>query len=163
LITRIIISALDEGTFSLQTFYFKRIRRIFPALIAMLTVVLTAGALLLFADEYKLLSKHAMAGVAFISNIIFWTESGYFEVASSKKPLLHLWSLGIEEQFYLLWPVLLLLAHKLRLNKVKLTFTLLVLSFILNVYFVKKYPTATFYLPHTRIWELLFGALLSML
>ncbi len=101
------------------------------------------------------------ASAAFVSNISLWLQSGYFDIESGKKPLLHLWSLGIEEQFYLFWPPLLMLAARLRLSLLAVACVIGLASFALNVALIGPDPVATFYLPFTRAWELLAGAALA--
>ena len=120
LITSIIFLNLQERKFSIYDFYARRIRRIFPPLFVVLLVVYALGWLSLFALEYQQLGKHIFSGALFFSNITLLNESGYFDTASELKPLLHLWSLAIEEQFYIFWPLVLILAHKLRLKNIKL-------------------------------------------
>jgi peptidoglycan/LPS O-acetylase OafA/YrhL len=115
----------------------------------------------LLADEQKQLAKHIAAGSSFISNFILWNESGYFDIAGDTKPLKHLWSLGIEEQFYIIWPLLLWLAWKRRFNLFTITLTITIGSFLLNLEGIKRDPVATFYSPQTRLWELLSGSLLA--
>jgi len=105
LITGIILSSLENENFSYTWFYTRRIKRIFPALILVLFACLGLGWLVLLPDEFAQLGKHTFAGSTFLANFVFWNESGYFDNAAATKPLLHLWSLGIEEQFYLLWPL----------------------------------------------------------
>ena len=107
LITGIILDELGRGRFTFTGFYWRRIRRIFPALILVLAACLALGWRVLLPDEFAQLGKHVAAGAAFVSNIALWRESGYFDAAAELKPLLHLWSLGIEEQFYIFWPLLL--------------------------------------------------------
>jgi peptidoglycan/LPS O-acetylase OafA/YrhL len=162
LITGIIVRELDAEKFTLLTFYVRRVRRIFPALIVLLCVVLLLGWLWLLPSAYAQLSSDVVAGAAFSANIALWLKSGYFDIESAKKPLLHLWSLGIEEQFYLAWPLVLMLAARLRFNLLAVAASLAALSFALNVAMVGKDPVATFYLPFTRAWELLAGGLLAM-
>jgi peptidoglycan/LPS O-acetylase OafA/YrhL len=99
LISGIILGGIDRGTFSFGDFYARRVKRIFPALLLVLLTVSSFGWFCLYTDEYERLGKHVAAGAAFLSNIILWKEAGYFDPASDLKPLLHLWSLGIEEQF----------------------------------------------------------------
>src|SRR6185295_2121031 len=98
LITGIILDDLGAGRFTLAGFYWRRIRRIFPALILVLSAVLLLGWQVLLPDEFRTLGKHVAAGAGFVSNIALWREAGYFDAAAEAKPLLHLWSLGIEEQ-----------------------------------------------------------------
>lgn len=161
LISTIIFENLERNRFSFLDFYARRIRRIFPALILVLLVCCGLGWTALFADEFKQLGKHVAGGAGFVSNLVLRSESGYFDNAASTKPLLHLWSLGIEEQFYLVWPLLLWLAWRLRLNFVACLIALAVLSFALNIGKVGKDAVAAFYLPQTRFWELMVGSLLA--
>lgn len=112
LISTNIYIGLKNKSFSFLDFYSRRIRRIFPALIVVLITVYFIGWLCLLPKEFELLGKHILASTVFISNFSFWNEAGYFDVNSSFKPLLHLWSLGIEEQFYIFWPLFLYLAYK---------------------------------------------------
>lgn len=118
----------------------------------MLIFCLIVGWLVLLPQEYQQLGKHTAAGSIFLSNIILWSESGYFNNSSDTKPLLHLWSLGIEEQFYILWPFLLWFSWKKRLSTLTFLVVLIFISFNLNIYFVINDPITTFYLPHTRFW-----------
>lgn len=161
LISTIIYESLENGTFSFSEFYARRIRRIFPALIIVMTMCLLVGWFLLMAGEYRLLGKHSAAVAGFISNFIFWQESGYFDVASEAKPLLHLWSLAIEEQFYIFWPLLIYLAYNRKFNLLWLGIALAVGSFILNVSMVHEDPIQSYYSPVTRFWELLIGSILG--
>lgn len=114
LISTIIIVGLERNNFSFIEFYTRRIKRIFPALLLVLISSFAFGWFVLLADEYKQLGKHIAGGAGFVSNYLFWNESGYFDNAAETKPLLHLWSLGIEEQFYIIWPLLLWLAWRTR-------------------------------------------------
>jgi peptidoglycan/LPS O-acetylase OafA/YrhL len=160
LISSIIIKNLELGSFSFLEFYNRRIRRIFPALILVLFSCAIAGWYLISQGEYAHLGKDITGGAGFVSNFVLWSESGYFDRASDSKPLLHLWSLGIEEQFYILWPPMLWFAWKKRWNMTSVTIAILLLSFSLNVAFIQIYPVGTFYSPMTRFWELLLGAAL---
>jgi peptidoglycan/LPS O-acetylase OafA/YrhL len=161
LITGIIVRELDRQTFSLLAFYNRRIRRIFPALITVLVVVLVLGWLWMLPAAYAQLSADVFASAAFFSNIALLLQSGYFDIESGKKPLLHLWSLGIEEQFYLFWPLILMLVARLRLSILTVASVIGVASFAFNVALIGSDPVATFYLPFTRAWELLAGAVLA--
>jgi peptidoglycan/LPS O-acetylase OafA/YrhL len=107
LISTIIFENLDRGTFSFAEFYARRIKRIFPALLLVLIASFAFGWFALLADEFKQLGKHIAAGAGFVSNLVLWSEAGYFDNSAETKPLLHLWSLGIEEQFYIIWPFVL--------------------------------------------------------
>ena len=107
LISSVIFSNLEGGSFSIAGFYNRRIRRIFPALLIVMGCSLAFGWATFFADEYTQLAKHVAGGAAFVSNFLLYHESGYFDNTSETKPMLHLWSLAIEEQFYIFWPLLL--------------------------------------------------------
>jgi peptidoglycan/LPS O-acetylase OafA/YrhL len=161
LITGIIARQLDLGRFSLVGFYNRRIRRIFPALIVLLAAVLVLGWLWMLPAAYAQLSSDVFASAAFFANIALLLQSGYFDVEAAKKPLLHLWSLGIEEQFYLFWPLILMLAARLRVNLLAVSIVIGLASFAFNVALIGSNPVATFYLPFTRAWELLAGAALA--
>lgn len=158
LISTIILTNLTRGSFSFTEFYSRRVRRIFPALAAVLMFCLVAGWFLLLAEEYRLLGKHVAAGAGFISNFALWRESGYFDAAAEMKPLLHLWSLGIEEQFYIVWPLLLWLCWKKRWSFATATLGIAILSFAVNILTYRKSVIANFYSPQSRFWELLIGA-----
>lgn len=161
LITSIILKAQSNAGFNLLEFYSHRIKRIFPSLIVVLVFSLIIAWYVLLADEYKALGKHVAAGAGYVSNLLLKQESGYFDIAAELKPLLHLWSLGIEEQFYLIWPLLLILALRANLNPLAVITFCMVVSFMLNVFNVEHKTTQVFYLPLTRSWELLTGAVLS--
>jgi peptidoglycan/LPS O-acetylase OafA/YrhL len=161
LITGIIARELDLQRFSLRGFYGRRIRRIFPALITVLLAVLVLGWLWMLPSAYAQLSSDVFASAAFFSNIALMLQSGYFDIESDKKPLLHLWSLGIEEQFYLFWPLILMLVARMRLGFLAAASVIGVASFALNVALIGSDPVATFYLPFTRVWELAAGAALA--
>jgi peptidoglycan/LPS O-acetylase OafA/YrhL len=161
LISTIVFSNLERNSFSFIEFYSRRIKRIFPALILVLIAVYTFGWFVLLGDEYKQLGKQIAGGAGFISNFILWNESGYFDNAAVTKPLLHLWSLGIEEQFYIIWPLLLWFTWKQRLNLLVITISLAVISFSLNIIYIQAEPVATFYSPQTRFWELMVGSTLA--
>ena len=152
---------LEHQTFGFWQFYEKRIVRIFPALIFVLLFSYGIGWFVLFADEYQQLGKHIAGGASFISNFMFWQEVGYFYNAAATKPLLHLWSLGIEEQFYIIWPLLLWLFSKRSLHLLILSSAIALASFSLNLVLNSTNPIADFYSPLTRFWELMAGCLLA--
>lgn len=162
LISGIIYDDLSNGCFSLINFYVRRIRRIFPALILTLSATLAFGCFALFPNELQELSKHILGGASFISNLILWHESGYFDRASELKPLLHLWSLGVEEQFYIFWPLLLRLSWR-RVPMMVIVTLLFATSFFVNVAMVENNHNAAFYSPLSRLWELAAGAILAQL
>ncbi len=161
LITGIIWEALEANEFSLGWFYSRRVKRIFPALFLVLLFVCVVGWFMLLPDEYERLGKHIAGGAAFISNLLLWKESGYFDVVAETKPLLHLWSLGIEEQFYIVWPLGLYVLHRLRLNLYPALLVVIILSFALNLHQVGNDPVSAFYSPFARFWELALGGLLA--
>jgi peptidoglycan/LPS O-acetylase OafA/YrhL len=161
LITGIITRELEASCFSLIGFYNRRIRRIFPALIAVLAATLALGWFWMLPQAFAQLGSDSFASAAFLANIALLLQSGYFDIEAARKPLLHLWSLGIEEQFYLFWPLLLMLAARLRLKIIAVAAVLGAGSFVLNVALIGSNPVATFYLPFTRAFELLAGAALA--
>jgi peptidoglycan/LPS O-acetylase OafA/YrhL len=165
LISGILFVELDGGGFGFGKFYARRIRRIFPALLVVMAACFAFGWFALTADEYKQLGKHLAAGAGFISNLTSWRESGYFDSAADTKPLLHLWSLAIEEQFYLLWPVALWAVYRRRGSRpalcLALCLVLIAASFALNLHWAHSNPVADFYSPLTRTWELLAGGVLA--
>ena len=163
LISTIIFTSLDRNSFSFAEFYVRRIRRIFPALLLVLSACFAAGWFALLPGEYKQLGKHIAGGSGFISNFILWNESGYFDNAAETKPLLHLWSLGIEEQFYIAWPLLAWIAWETRLRFLYLTIAIALLSFLLNVRETGINTVNAFYLPDTRFWELMLGSILAII
>jgi len=158
LISSILFKSIQSGGFSFSEFYAGRIRRIFPALLLVLLCAYVFGWLVLLPDEFKQLGNHIAAGAGFIQNFVLWKEAGYFDTATELKPLMHLWSLAVEEQFYLLYPLLIWLAWRMRLNLLAVVIVLGLLSFYLNVSEIKHDTVKTFFLPQTRFWELLAGA-----
>ncbi|WP_341743785.1 acyltransferase family protein [Azonexus hydrophilus] len=161
LITGILLDSLNNAKFDLLDFYRRRIRRIFPALTLVFAITLLVGALVLLPSEFALLGKHVARGSIFTSNFVLLNESGYFDTLAESKPLLHLWSLAIEEQFYIAWPILLYLAHKARLRIIYVTLALLVLSFAFGLWQINDNAAKAYFLPHSRFWELLVGASLA--
>jgi peptidoglycan/LPS O-acetylase OafA/YrhL len=154
LISSIIFAGLDNGDFSFADFYARRARRIFPALILVLLASLVAGWFFLLPEEYKQLGKHVVASVAFAQNIALWKETGYFDSGIESKPIMHLWSLGIEEQFYLIFPFLVWGLWRFQFKPLILVVLLLVFSFGGNLQMLEADPAGAFFLPHTRFWEL---------
>ncbi|HEV8108764.1 MAG TPA: acyltransferase family protein [Burkholderiales bacterium] len=161
LISSIIFDDLKGGRFSFAGFYWRRVRRIFPALVLVLAACLALGWLLMLPDEYAVLGKHVAAGAGFASNIVLWREAGYFDTTADLKPLLHLWSLGVEEQYYLVWPLLLFLFRGRRAQMLGMIATIAALSFAANIWLTLYKPGAAFFLPVGRFWELLAGSLLA--
>ncbi len=161
LISSILFTDLERSSFSFIDFYSRRIKRIFPALLFVLLSCLAFGSVVLLADEYRQFGKHAAAGAGFVSNITLWNEIGYFDNASDTKPLLHLWSLGVEEQFYIAWPLLLFLIWQKRMHFLMLVAILALASFSLSVFSLDGHADAAFYSPLCRFWELMTGSLLA--
>jgi len=161
LISSIIFSNLEQERFSIISFYDKRIRRIFPALALVMFASFVMGWFTLLQDEFEKLGEHLIAGTAFVSNFVLKRESGYFDSAAELKPMLHLWSLAIEEQFYIFWPLLLAVVWKYKLGFLRITALLGISSFALNVYLINVNPVSAFYLPFTRFWELMVGGVLA--
>lgn len=164
LITQILIKDMEDGSYSLSDFYARRIRRILPALLAMLMFVLAAAPFFLLPSEFSGLWKEALGTLFFVANIVYWRDSGYFSPDAEAKPLLHMWSLGIEEQFYIFAPLALWLALKYGRKYLSvLIASLALLSFIASAMLTERYAGASFYLLPTRAWELLAGAFLASL
>jgi peptidoglycan/LPS O-acetylase OafA/YrhL len=161
LISTILFTSMDHNSFSFWRFYARRIRRIFPALLVVLLACLLLGWLVLFSNEYTHLAKHIAGGAAFVSNFVLWNEAGYFDTSAETKPLLHLWSLGIEEQFYILWPLLLYCTWKCTGGWFALLAVVLVGTFVFNIRTVVIDSTAAFYSPLARFWELMAGGMLA--
>ncbi|WP_341646910.1 acyltransferase family protein [Thauera sp. SDU_THAU2] len=163
LISRIIFRKLETAEFSFAEFYAHRARRIFPALITVLLAGYAAGWFMLLPDAFGSLGKHMAGGAAFVQNIVLLREHGYFDTASELKPLLHLWSLAIEEQFYLLYPLLVWTAWRLGFHLAITIGLLCLLSFALNIAWTQDAPVKAFFLPLTRFWELFAGGMLAWL
>jgi peptidoglycan/LPS O-acetylase OafA/YrhL len=161
LITGSILNDYFAGTFRFKKFYSNRIRRIFPALIVVFSVLIVIGYLILTPKEYYRLSKEIIWGIEFDSNIYYLNEAGYFDIRSDLKILLNLWSLAIEEQFYILWPVLLWMLLKLRKNIISIIIGLCLASFFINIYLANVDLVSDFYRPDARFWELMIGAALA--
>jgi peptidoglycan/LPS O-acetylase OafA/YrhL len=163
LITSILYGELVDGRMSIVRFYERRVRRIFPALFAMLTAMLPVAAFVLMPDDLRALGKYLAATALFSANILFWLETNYFAAAAELNPLLHTWSLAVEEQFYILFPLLLAATYRFARSWLA---TILILgaagSLTLSAWGVSHYPTAAFYLLPPRAWELLLGSLLAI-
>ena len=163
LISGILLREQAVGTFSIVRFYERRVRRILPALVAVLIFVFIAGYFALLPSEMKELGQSILAALFSAANIFFWKSSSYFQAPALSKPLLHTWSLAVEEQFYVVFPILLLLLHRLPRRYLKLAILLMALaSFAASATGVYTHAGATFYLPHTRAWELLLGTILAL-
>ncbi|MCT7378216.1 acyltransferase family protein [Chelativorans salis] len=162
LITGIITGEIERGDFSVIHFYERRARRLLPALFAVLITSFIAGWFLLIPSEFSDLSHSATATLFFSSNLFFWNSLGYFSDASEFHPLLHTWSLAVEEQFYLLFPLALVISQGRRQATQRIIISIVLLgSLVLSIYAVKHFPEGAFYLLPTRAWELMCGALLA--
>ncbi len=162
LITSILIEQSENRRFSIITFYERRIRRIFPALFTVIAFCVLVSPFLLFPNDLKDFGQSVVAATGFSSNHLFWLESGYFDAPAEQKPLLHTWSLAVEEQFYIVFPVLIVLITKFAQSRYLTYFVVIaLLSFAASLFGVLHAPEATFYLAPTRAWELLLGAILA--
>lgn len=161
LITSIIAAEIAAGSFSIAEFYARRIRRLFPALLLVLVASLVVGWRILLPDELIEIGKEAAGGSAFVGNLVFWRERGYFQAADEAKPLLHLWSLGVEEQFYAVWPLLLIVAWRWK-KMLPAAIAIAAASFMWNMAAYRNHAIDAFYLPMPRFWELMAGACLAL-
>jgi peptidoglycan/LPS O-acetylase OafA/YrhL len=163
LITQLLIRDIRAEQFSIVRFYERRIRRILPALLATLTATFLLGLYYCLPAELVDLARSLVAAILSFSNVYFWEVAGYFDAPAAGKPLLHTWSLAVEEQFYIVWPLLLLYGHRLcGRYLLHATAALTALSLAASALLVHSHPDATFYLPFTRFWELSIGGLLAL-
>ena len=166
LMTGIIVKALERGTFSVVSFYVARGRRIVPALATLCALLLALGWFVLLPSDYKMLSTHSVYALMFSSNVEFWQEAGYFDVASHEKWLLHTWSLSLEWQFYLILPLFLWSVWCLRPGRLAQTWAVglcFMTSVAVSVLVTENHQNAAFYLLHTRAWEMLGGGFVFLL
>lgn len=159
LITGLLLKNFCENGFHILHFYERRIRRIFPALFTVLAFSAVAGWFLLTPEQFRSLGSNIAGGAAFASNFVLLQQSGYFDVSAAVKPLLHLWSLGVEEQYYIFWPLALWLAVLRKRSTLALSAALFCASFVFNI--SKAGTPAAFYLPFSRAWELMAGGFLA--
>jgi peptidoglycan/LPS O-acetylase OafA/YrhL len=162
LISSVILREIDSASFSIKEFYRRRIRRIFPALVVMMLVTAIVSSYYMLPTQLYAFAKSLLAATFSISNFYFLSTAGYFS-SNIDKPLLHTWSLAVEEQFYILFPLFLLVLRRFFPRRFKSAIVAVATaSFILSVWVVHSSPTTAFYLPTTRAWELLLGAMLSI-
>lgn len=166
LMTAIIMPQLDGHRFSLTSFYFARIRRIAPALVFLCAALLVLGWFIAPPAEYKKIASHSAYSLTFTSNIEYWLEAGYFDELSSEKWLLHTWSLSVEWQFYLIYPIALIAIYQVPNRKPPVTVALVLAalaSFVATIATANINPNAAFFLLHTRAWEMLLGGIVYQL
>lgn len=162
LITRIIVSELEKGTFSIINFYERRARRILPMLFFIMAITIPVAWIILLPSNMKSFADSLIAVSTFSSNFLFWSESGYWDTASSLKPLLHTWSLAVEEQFYIVFPILLIITASLKKKWIIIIVLLLsFLSLIIAQWGATNLKSANFFLIPSRIWELAIGAIIA--
>lgn len=163
LITSIVIAGVNNNNFSFKSFYQRRIRRIFPSLIIVLAFSGIFGWLILLEGEFNSLGTHIYASSLFVQNIMLWHGTSYFDVNSNFKPLLHIWSLSVEEQFYIAYPILLWWGLKKNmLVTLVLLLAITAISFLINIWGVSRHAMPTFYLLPARSWEFLLGCTLNL-
>lgn len=161
LMTSIIFRGLEQKNFSISKFYIARANRIIPALAVLCLTLLVFGWFFLIPTDYKVLGKHAATSTSFLSNIIYWSESGYFDSSSHEKWLLHTWSLSVEWQFYIIYPAaLVLLSRVLSVKALKNCMVhLTLIGFVFCIYATYTWPNMSYYLFPTRAWEMMCGGL----
>ncbi|MFA0441259.1 acyltransferase family protein, partial [Vibrio sp. 10N.222.51.C12] len=159
LMTGIIFRGLEKNNFSILNFYIARANRIIPALVMLCLVLLVFGWFYLTPTDYTELGKHISSSIGFMSNIIYWKESSYFAVSSYEKWLLHTWSLSVECQFYIIYPLVLVAMSKICSLKTMKSIVLIgaIIGFIFSILATYRWPTPAYYLLPTRAWELMFG------
>jgi peptidoglycan/LPS O-acetylase OafA/YrhL len=161
LITRNILVAIDAGRFSYVEFFINRMRRLFPALLTTVAASFLVGALLFSPPYMQRLAEAAIVSVLAPSNVYFWSDTGYWDIQTSLKPLLHVWSLSVEEQFYFVWPPLLLIASRAKnkgVARILLLTTLGLSSLLAAGYLSLHHPRAAFYWMPWRAFEFMIGA-----
>lgn len=163
LITRIIFDGIGDRTYSIADFYERRVRRIFPALFVMFAGCLIAACITGLQSEIAETGRSIAASIFFVSNILFYFSSGYFDDDLARNPVLHTWSLSVEEQFYVLFPILIFaIRHFSRRSQQRLLIAVTAISFAASVWRVSVEPTGAFYLVYFRAWELLLGGLVAI-
>lgn len=160
LITSIILQDCGRKRWDYINFYERRILRLFPALIIVLLASYVVGWNTLFANEFKIFGKHLLASAGFFSNYTYWLESGYFDTAAERKILLNLWSLAVEQQFYILWPILLIFLIKIKKLKSGII-AITLISFFVNIYYLFQDYSFLYFSVFTRLWEMTAGGYLG--
>lgn len=155
----IIFKGIEQKSFSITKFYIARANRIIPALAFLCLALLVFGWFSLTPIDYKLLAKHAISSISFISNIVYWSEAGYFDVSSHSKWLLHTWSLFVEWQFYIIYPlVLLFISRFCAFNVIKTLIVVgTIVGFLFSLFASFNWSSAAYFLLPTRAWEMMLG------
>jgi len=161
LISGILFNGMKQEEFSLSEFYFRRVRRLFPSLVTTLWLCLGYGYFILWTEEYQQLGKHVAAGTLFIQNILYWKEGRYWDLAAIYNPVLHLWTLAVEGQFYIIFPPLTILFWKRKWPIAVILWILFSFSILSNLVMSTQDASADFYLISYRAWEFLAGSLLA--
>lgn len=162
LVTASLSREMSRDGSGILRFYLRRARRIVPSLMVVLAGCLILGWVLLLPGEFQQLGKHVAGGAAFVSNILLYNEAGYFDAGSETKPLLHLWYLGVDAQFCLVWPLALLLLLRWCRQLWRGIAVLLLLSFVFNLFQVAHDPSGAYFLPLSRLWEFMLGGILAV-
>lgn len=163
LITGLLLDEVQNyGRIDFSRFYLRRFKRLFPAFILVILLTLISAYALFDQLKFISVSKTAMVSVFGISNLYFYKTANYFDLSSIEKPLLHIWSLNVEEQFYFIWPVILFATYRIILKRSKYFFILLSVLFLISIYFNLNHPVVTFYLPFFRFYEFLIGASIAL-
>jgi peptidoglycan/LPS O-acetylase OafA/YrhL len=164
LITSLIAPEIAQGRFSYLSFWERRARRLLPAMFTAIAATALVAYWLLMPDELQAFGRSVVSVVLFSSNFYFWSKAGYFDTSAQTSPLLHTWSLAVEEQFYLLFPaVLIAVSWSKRFRPVATVITIGAVSFLISACSVRAYPSAAYYLLPSRAWELMLGAALALL
>tara|TARA_X000000368_G_scaffold387607_1_gene348471 strand:- start:456 stop:2345 length:1890 start_codon:yes stop_codon:yes gene_type:complete len=165
-ITKSILNAINSKSFKFVEFYYRRLKRIFPVLLVVLFASFLAAAIIFLVSDFKRFLESLIASIGFVSNFYFWITGGYFSTNDQLKPLLHLWSLSVEEQFYLFFPVFLYLLYKIEKTKLfylLIIFIIILLSFIINLYFISKgHRDIIFFMFPARIWQFGLGVFFAI-
>lgn len=163
LISGILIKEIESGSFSFKSFYARRVKRILPALLVMIPALFIASCFIMMPDDLSTLGRHVIASMLSVQNFMLYSESGYFDSSSELKPLLHIWSLGVEEQFYFVWPFILIFLCK----KDRLLLPCVILissaSLVMCIRQTGINPSSAFYLPWFRLWELSAGTIIYLI
>ena len=161
LIGGIVLRGLAAGTFDMAAFYRRRATRILPALLVVLAATCAFGWISLYSFEFQALCEQVAGAIGFVSNLILWNQAGYFDATAAQKPLMHLWSLAVEEQFYLLFPLAMWVGCKRRWPPGRVVLAMLLLSLAVGLVQTREDVVGAFFDPLARVWEILAGALLA--